>query len=189
MSVPLSARLLIPAATAGALALAACGSSGGGYGSGGGGGGSSAAPSSSAAAAGTTTTALKVRSTSIGKVLTDARGRTLYFSDQEKGTVACKSSACTSVWVPVTTTGTAKPAGPSGVTLGTIARPGGTSQITFPGRPLYTFSFDRAAGSTGGDGQKDSFDGTHFTWHAAVTGGARPQPTMSTSSSSKGYNY
>jgi predicted lipoprotein with Yx(FWY)xxD motif len=190
MSLSRSAWLLVPAATAGVLTLAACGSSSGGSSStGASAGGATPAMSSSSSAAGATAAAVKVRSTSLGMVLTDGRGRTLYVSDQEKGTVLCKSSACTSIWMPVTTTGSSAPTGPGGVTLGTTTRPDGTHQLTAKGQPLYTFSFDHAAGSTGGDGVKDSFDGTSFTWHAALTGAAAPQPSMSSSSSSSGYHY
>jgi predicted lipoprotein with Yx(FWY)xxD motif len=185
MSVPRSARLILPALTAaGALALAACSSSGG---SASGSGNPSHSPS--AAAAGGTAAVVHIRSTSAGQVLTDAAGHTLYVSDQENGMVLCRSAACTSVWVPLTVTGNTAPSAPAGVTLSVITRPGGTHQVTFHGRPLYTFSFDRAAGATGGNGQMDSFDGTQFSWHAAVTGPGGAPSSPAASSSSTGYHY
>jgi hypothetical protein len=62
-----------------------------------------------------------------------------------------------------------KPTGP--VRLGTIERPDGKTQVTFKGRPLYSFSGDSKAGDVNGEGIKDV-----GTWHAAVTGKAAPQP-------------
>jgi hypothetical protein len=78
--------------------------------------------------------------------------------------------------------------------LGTVGRPDGTTQVTLDGRPLYTFSFDHSAGEVNGDGTKDSFDGTDFTWHVATPSGrAAAAPSSPSSSSSspypKGYGY
>jgi predicted lipoprotein with Yx(FWY)xxD motif len=57
------------------------------------------------------------------------------------------------------------------VKLGTIERPDGRTQVTFKGRPLYSFSGDSKAGDVNGEGIKDV-----GTWHAAVTAKAPPKP-------------
>ena len=62
-----------------------------------------------------------------------------------------------------------KPTGP--VKLGTIERPDGKTQVTFKGRPLYSFAGDSKAGDVNGEGIKDV-----GTWHAAVTAKATPKP-------------
>jgi predicted lipoprotein with Yx(FWY)xxD motif len=49
--------------------------------------------------------------------------------------------------------------------LGTIRRPGGQTQVTYRGRPLYTFNDDRRQGDVGGEGFVDV-----GTWHAVVVG-------------------
>jgi predicted lipoprotein with Yx(FWY)xxD motif len=189
------AQLLVPAAVAGMLVLAACSSSGGGgtpSSAAAGGASARSAAASSAAAGGSaagTQPVVRVHRTSDGKVLTDARGRTLYVSDQESGKVLCAHSDCTAVWVPLTVTGTRAPAAPAGVQLGTIARPDGSRQVTFGGRPLYTFAFDQSAGATTGDGKHDSFDGTAFAWHAATTGTPAPKPSLPATSAASGYGY
>jgi predicted lipoprotein with Yx(FWY)xxD motif len=103
---------------------------------------------------------------SVGTVLADANGMTLYTAEQEaNGTIKC-TGACLQIWKPVT--GSANT--PSGVT-GTIAstsRSDGVTQLTYNGAPLYTFAEDSAAGDAKGNDVKDAFGTAHFTWHAVV---------------------
>ena len=123
-------------------------------------------------------------------VLATADGRTLYMSDQENGKVLCTSSECTAVWLPLTVGADTTPTGPSQVSgmLGALKRPDGKAQVTFDGKPLYTFSFDQGSGKVGGDNQHDSFGGTDFTWHVATAGGT-PAPSGSQSPSNGGHSY
>jgi predicted lipoprotein with Yx(FWY)xxD motif len=55
----------------------------------------------------------------------------------------------------------ATPAGP--VKLSTIKRPEGGMQVTYRGRPLYSFAQDTKPGQVRGEGLKDV-----GTWHAAT---------------------
>jgi predicted lipoprotein with Yx(FWY)xxD motif len=156
-----------------------------------------AACSSSAQSAGSTgsSTTVAVREVSgTGKVLVNSAGRTLYTSEQEakNNKVLCTSSACVAIWAPVTAKG--RPTGPADLSgdLSTIRRPDGTRQITFQGSPLYTFSFDHSVGDVKGNGQKDSFDGINFTWHAVTTSGSAGTSRSSASTpsyGSGGYGY
>src|ERR1044072_881386 len=91
-------------------------------------------------------------------VLVDAEGRTLYGAAAEKhGDIRCVA-ACESFWVPAP----ADQADLKGVTpglsqdVGVVDRPDGTSQLTFDGQPLYTFS-QEDAGELTGDGFTDDF--------------------------------
>jgi predicted lipoprotein with Yx(FWY)xxD motif len=121
----------------------------------------------------------------IGKVLTAGDGHTLYTAEQERsGKLSC-TSACTTIWKPLTVVTGQQPSAPSSVRgkLSTVTRPNGLNQVTLNGAPLYTFSLDHAAGQTNGNGAKDSFNGVHFTWHAATaTGAAAPAQTNSSGS-------
>jgi predicted lipoprotein with Yx(FWY)xxD motif len=148
------AVLAVPAVVAAAaLSLAACSPSGAAssgsspYGN--------AAPSpSKAPAPAASGTALAVRQTSLGTILTDGRGFTLYGFDADKGTMSNCSGACAAAWPPDTTTNTDLQVG-SGVTqslVGQTTRADGTTQLTYAGRPLYLFTGDSAPGSTNGDG-------------------------------------
>jgi predicted lipoprotein with Yx(FWY)xxD motif len=179
-------RAVLPTLAIGVLALAGCGSNGG--------------SSSSTASGGGQGSGAVVNVSDAGgqKVLVNSAGRALYVSDQEKNQVLCTSGACDAIWSPLTVSdkNDVTTSGPLGKELGTTSRPDGSMQVTFEGRPLYTFSFDHAAGQVNGDGQQDSFDGTNFTWHAATPSGAAAAakaPSAPSSSSSPygggGYNY
>jgi predicted lipoprotein with Yx(FWY)xxD motif len=112
---------------------------------------------------------------------------TLYsLSAERNGKFICTSSACVSVWRPLTVSSSSKPTG--GVrSLGTVKRPDGTWQVTYKGMPLYTFAKDMAPGQANGQGIKDV-----GTWNAATTGASKaaaPAPATTTSSSSSGGGY
>lgn len=118
----------------------------------------------SLAAAQTTKRVVKeAQSKALGKtVLTANSGLTLYTLSAEKhGTFICKGS-CLKDWHPLVVAKGVKPTGP--VALGTVKRPdNGRRQVTFEGRPLYTFDDDAKKGDANGEGFKDV-----GTWHAAT---------------------
>jgi predicted lipoprotein with Yx(FWY)xxD motif len=121
----------------------------------------------------------------VGQALVDASGKTLYFADQEAGGMIKCLSGCLSIWVPAT--GTAADA-KSVSGLATMKRSDtGAEQLTFQGKPLYTFKFDNN-GQAKGNNVTDNFSGAGFTWHAATTSAAAaPSPAPSSSSGGGGY--
>lgn len=107
--------------------------------------------------------AKQAQNATLGKtILTTLGGRTLYtLSAETGGTFICKGG-CLAVWHPLYVAAGVKPTGP--VKLGTIKRPdNGRRQVTFRGRPLYTFDGDERAGDANGEGIKDV-----GTWHTAA---------------------
>lgn len=98
-----------------------------------------------------TATLMKVK-TSIGPVLADSKGFTLYwYSKDTRMTSAC-TGGCATAWPPVI----GKPVAAMGVRLtgkfGTITRAGGMVQATYKGHPLYTYAGDTAPGQVKGNG-------------------------------------
>lgn len=167
-----------PAVAVAVLTLAGCGT------------GNADSSTDSSGASGSTDTTVSIHDTDDGKVLATPEGQTLYVSDQEKQQVLCKSSECQGIWSPLTVTAGDNPTAPASLQpdISTIERPDGSSQVAFEGQPLYTFSFDRAAGQVNGDGETDSFDGVDFTWHVVRPTGAAPAgPTSPATSDSSGY--
>jgi predicted lipoprotein with Yx(FWY)xxD motif len=93
-------------------------------------------------------------------VLTTTKGRTLYsLSVETQGKFIC-TGACLASWKPLAVPAGVTPKGP--VRLGTIKRPDGRTQVTFKGRPLYSFNGDIKLGEANGEGLRDV-----GTWHAA----------------------
>ena len=95
--------------------------------------------------------AVSVRSTSLGKTLVDAQGRTLYLFEGDKANVSTLSSAGLSVWPRFVATGAVKAVGGAqGAKIGTITSPSGVRQVTYNGHPLYYYVGDSKPGSTRG---------------------------------------
>lgn len=95
---------------------------------------------------------VKLGTTSLGEVLVDGEGNTLYvFKKDTKDTSACVD-ACTKAWPPLAGSSVTPGSGLDAADFGTITRPDGTTQITFYGQPLYTFSGDAKPGDTTGQG-------------------------------------
>lgn len=135
-------RAVLPGLAAVAVAglLAACGSTGT-AGNSGAGGTAGAAPG--AAAPRTVVSARKLPA--VGTVLVGRSGKTLYSPQQEAdGKIRC-AGGCLSFWFPVRVAAGAALRAPGGVTgvLGTIDRPDGLAQLTYNGKPLYTFRLTR----------------------------------------------
>jgi predicted lipoprotein with Yx(FWY)xxD motif len=155
---------MVAVGAAALLTLAACGSGGSNDNTSASAAGSGSAAAEPAAHPGKITT----QSTSLGKVLVDPRGRTLYaFAADAPHHSACTGS-CLSYWPPVPGADAAALAG-SGVTakLGVIKRSDGSSQLTANGFPMYTYVGDSAAGETNGQGTNLSGG---LWWVVAPTG-------------------
>jgi len=89
----------------------------------------------------------------LGLMLVNARGRTLYLFEKDKGRSSTCYSACPSYWPPVTTTG--RPQAGRGVRaalLGTTKRRDKKLEVTYAGHPLYYFAGDMKRGDTNGQG-------------------------------------
>jgi len=151
-------------------------------------GGTSSSSSAPAGSSGAKTVSVKSID-GVGNVLVDAKGAALYSPDQEANGMVLCTGACTSFWTPLTLhADQSKPSssGDLGGKLGIVHRPNGARQVTFAGKPLYTFVEDTKPGTVKGNGFVDNFGGTRFLWHVAATAG---EVTQTTSSSSGGYGY
>ena len=168
-------RLSLPAAAA-SLLLAACGSSTTSSNT-----TSSTASTQPAAqkSSSSSEAVVKRASNSLGMILVNSQGKTLYhLSGEVNGKFICTSSACLGVWHPLIAPSGGTPSGEV-ASLGTVKRPEGTMQVTYKGTPLYTFTQDKQSGEANGQGIKDV-----GTW-SAVTTSSSSAPAASTGSSSE----
>jgi predicted lipoprotein with Yx(FWY)xxD motif len=125
-------------------------------------------------------------------VLVDTEGKTLYASDQEgSGNAIQCTGSCLGFWFPLTVKrGSPRGDGIPAAKLGTMKRPdNGQTQVTFDGKPLYTFKLDTSSGMTKGDGLTDDFDGTTFDWHAATVDGVSSEAPDTGGAGGGGYGY
>lgn len=112
------------------------------------------APASQASPTATTqATVQAMKNASLGSILADSSGRTVYiFLRDEKNKSKCTGS-CLTTWPPVKVSGVPRAGdGLKGELLATIAREDGGTQATYNGMPLYSFAGDGAPGDTKGQG-------------------------------------
>lgn len=108
----------------------------------------SSAPASSApapAAADAATLALKMADSSLGSIVVDGKGMTLYMFAKDSANTSNCTGQCLVAWPPLV----GKPTAGSGVDdskLGSITRADGSTQATYNGWPLYYWKDDKQAG-------------------------------------------
>ncbi len=142
------------------------------------------AVTATALAASSTGSQVKTRKvSSLGTILVDSKGKTLYLFMKDKGGKSSCSGACAVNWPPYTTTGKPK-AGPGAKAslLGTAKRSNGKLQVTYNHHPLYYFKFDTRAGQTKGE----KINAFGADWYAVSPKGAKVEP-QSSGSSGGGY--
>ncbi|WP_151081704.1 hypothetical protein [Nocardioides cynanchi] len=162
---------MMAVAAASLLTLSACGSSSNS---------TTASPPAGGAGNGSpagSASGLHVASTSLGKVLVDAKGDTVYMLTADSAGTSTCSSACLTYWPPVVpgaaaSTVTGKVASTTTTTGGKIA--------TVAGWPLYTFVQDQKPGDVTGEGISN-FGGV---WYAVSPSGHPVKAAGGSSSSS-----
>jgi predicted lipoprotein with Yx(FWY)xxD motif len=118
---------------------------------------------------------------SLGTILVDGKGMTLYLLTGDSADASICTDACATAWPPLIGTATAG-SGVDGTKLGTISRPDGTSQVTYNGHPLYGFVKDQAAGDVNGQGI-NKFGGI---WYVVSPSGDAITESMSSGAASGG---
>jgi predicted lipoprotein with Yx(FWY)xxD motif len=108
---------------------------------------------------------VSTKTSSLGTFLVDSKGRALYLWDADHGSTSTLTGACAKARPPLTSTST--PRAVKASPLGTTKRADGSREVTYAGRPLYTFVGDKRAGQTAGEGN-NGFGADH-----------RPRPRQS----------
>ena len=155
-------RLVLPAVLGAAAVVAtACGSGTSLYG-----GGPPPSPPPTAAAG----VAVSIGNSSLGPLLVDGNGRTLYlFEADTSGSSTCYT-ACAQAWPPLVANGA--PRAGAGITtseLGTIRRGDGTIEVTYAGHPLYSYVGDARPGDITGQ----ALNQFGAEWYVVGPGGSK----------------
>jgi predicted lipoprotein with Yx(FWY)xxD motif len=126
---------------------------------------------------------IAVRKTALGSILVDARGRTLYLFEKDRNRVSMCSSACAAYWPPLTSHGGIRIGSGVHRTLVAFGRArDGVRQVLYAGHPLYTFTGDKRAGQTSGEGLTNFGAG----WYAVAASGQKIDKSDGTSGSTSG---
>jgi predicted lipoprotein with Yx(FWY)xxD motif len=120
--------------------------------------------------------------TSLGQILVDSRGRTLYLFEKDRNGKSACAGQCATFWPPLIASGKPRAAGAAKASLiGTTKRADGRLQVTYNHHPLYTFAKDTRKGQTTGEGVNAFGAG----WDVLSPAGAKVE--KQTSSSGGGY--
>lgn len=159
-------------AAAAVVAVAGCG---GGSGGSSGSSASQTPPTSTPAPGAATGETIKTATVgSLGQVLVDGQGRTVYLFEKDKGTTSSCSGSCAAVWPPVATS--AKPtAGPGAdaAKLGTTRRSDGSTEVTYGGHPVYYYAPD---GTAPGSAKGEGLNQFGAKWYTLSASGAKVEP-------------
>jgi predicted lipoprotein with Yx(FWY)xxD motif len=123
---------------------------------------------------------VRVAKTNLGKILVNSKGRTLYLFQADSGTTSACADACAAAWPPLTSATPKIGKGAKASLASTATRSDGKPQVTYNGHPLYTYSGDKKAGTTNGQGI-DAFGGL---WYVLSPTGNEITSTPSTSDGS-----
>ena len=95
---------------------------------------------------------VEVANSGLGKILVDARGRTLYLFTKDSSSTSTCTGACTTAWPPLRADGATRVRGGANASMvGTTRRSDGKPQVTYKGHPLYLFAQDQSPGDTNGE--------------------------------------
>ena len=126
-------------------------------------------PSATSAAVGSAT--LRLATTSLGAVVVDGAGRTVYVFDEDTaGQPSTCTGTCAALWPAITTTSASPSADGISGAVGTVTTADGGRQVTLDGLPLYTYAQDSAPGDVKGQG-------VGGTWWAVGANGAKVTTT------------
>jgi predicted lipoprotein with Yx(FWY)xxD motif len=102
-----------------------------------------------------------------GEILANTNDETIYAFSRDKGTTSSCDATCAQVWKPFTGRIARAAFGLSQTLIGWITRSDGSSQLTYNGIPLYTYSGDTAPGQANGEGLR-AYGGS---WSVVATTG------------------
>jgi predicted lipoprotein with Yx(FWY)xxD motif len=101
--------------------------------------------------------ALATGESSLGTVVVDSAGLTLYaFTPDSAGVPTCVD-ACAEAWPPALVDGEPTVEGVDAALVTTVEHPAGGTQLVVDGHPLYTFAGDAAPGDVNGHGSGDAW--------------------------------
>jgi predicted lipoprotein with Yx(FWY)xxD motif len=123
-------------------------------------------------------TVMIVNNPTLGNILVDANGMTLYMFLKDNGTTTACTDTCAQNWPALTSASPTAGSGADTTILGTVPD---TNQVTYNGHLLYTFAKDKNPGDINGEGLLNA-------WYAVSPTGEAVQPAKAAASPTKSGN-
>lgn len=96
---------------------------------------------------------LQLAKSSLGEILVDSAGNTLYLYANDTPTATACSTGCLGTWPALVSDGPVTVGAGLGLEdVGSVTAADGSTQVTFYGHPLYSFAGDAAPGDVNGQG-------------------------------------
>lgn len=122
---------------------------------------------SSSSSGGSSDTVKIADNPTLGNILVDSNGMTLYMFLKDNGTTSACTGTCAQNWPALTS---ASPTAGNGAEASLLGDASGTNQVTYNGHLLYTFAKDKNPGDTNGEGLLSA-------WYAVSASGEPVKPT------------
>ena len=123
-------------------------------------------------------TVMIVNNPTLGNILVDSKGMTLYMFLKDNGTTTACTGTCAQNWPALTSASPNAGSGVDATMLGTVPD---TNQVTYNGHLLYTFAKDKNPGDVSGEGLQNA-------WYAVSPMGEAVQPAAAAASPTKSGN-
>jgi predicted lipoprotein with Yx(FWY)xxD motif len=121
-----------------------------------------------------------IKSAKYGTILVNAKGFALYTYDKDRKNHSVVTGQLLSFWPALVVAAGVTPVGTGVTGLGVAVRSNGQHQVTFHGKPLYTFVSDTKAGQVTGQG---------VNGFAIAAVGSTASTSSTSTTSSGGYSY
>lgn len=129
---------------------------------------------------------LMTASSAYGQILETGTGIAVYYFTGDSTSASHCAGTCITIWRPLILRGRLHlAAGVSAGLVGHVVRPGGNSQLSYAGHPLYTSSRDAAPGQINGQ-NVHAFGGTWLVVPASGKANGQHGPTPTASSGGTG---
>jgi len=135
-------------------------------------------------------TVVNTKHTSLGTIIVNGSGQTLYLDAGDKPPHFACTGGCLQAWPPLIANGTLKAKGSAKQSLlKTVKGANGKKWVTYNGHPLYTFASDSSSNPTSGEGVNGFYVVSPAGQKVTHAPNASTTTTTTTTSSSGGGYY
>ena len=135
-------------------------------------------PNTGSSSSGSSDTVMVANNPTLGNILVDSNGMTLYLFLKDNGTTTACTGTCAQNWPALTS---ASPSAGSSADASMLGTTSGTNQVTYNGHLLYTFAKDKNPGDVNGEGLLNA-------WYAVSPTGEAVQPKSTAASPTQSGN-